>query len=660
MANVKKLNRVGVFICHCGTNIAGVIPIDQLKEYAKTLPNVVYADNYTYMCSDPGQARIRDAIKEHNLDAVVVAACSPRMHEPTFRKTSAEGGLNPFIFEMANIREQSSWIHMNEPERATEKAKDIVRMSVARASLLEPLEAKTIPVEKAIMIIGAGVAGIQAALETADSGITTYLIEKDPSIGGMMPRLDKTFPTLDCSACILTPKMVDVDRHPNIKLMTYSEIDKVEGYIGNFTVTVKKKRRGVKEADCNGCGDCAAVCPVTKGNEFDLGMGPRKAIYVPFPQAVPLKYTVDFDSCIKCELCVKKCGDKNAIDLEMKDELVQIKVGTIIVATGFDLYEIQKKEEWGYGVYDNVITGLHFERLINASGPTGGKLLRPSDGQKPHSVAFVLCAGSRDQDANPYCSRVCCMYSLKHAHQIMEKMPGTIPYIFYMDIRAFGKAYEEFYYRIQEEGAKFIRGRVAYIEENASTKNLVIHAEDTLLGTPVALEADMVILATAIVPKAETELLRNKLTISRSMDKFLLEAHPKLNPFSTSTDGIFLAGCCQGPKDIPDTVAQAAGAAAAAQIPINQGKVTLEPIAAKVVEDLCSGCGVCGSLCPYKAITMNDVGEGHRRAFVNDAMCKGCGTCGGACPAKAIEMQHFKNEQIRAQIVALFTPAGGV
>jgi heterodisulfide reductase subunit A2 len=657
MANTKP-NRVGVFICHCGTNIAGVVNIEELKAYAGALSNVVHVDNYTYMCSTPGQSKIRDAIKEHNLEAVVVAACSPRLHEPTFRKTSSAGGLNPFIFEMANIREQSSWIHMKEPERATEKAKDIIRMSVARAALLEPLETKTIPVEKSIMVIGAGVAGIQAALETADSGITTYLVESTPSIGGNMSRLDKTFPTLDCSQCILTPKMVDVERHPNIKLMTYSEVKKVEGYIGNFTVTVNQKPRGVKIDDCNGCGDCAEVCPVSRPNEFDMGLSPRKAIYVPFPQAVPLKFTIDFDSCVKCELCVKKCGDKKAIDLEDKGKDVEIKVGTIVVATGFDMYEVEKKEEWGYKRFDNVITGLQFERFINASGPTGGKLVRPSDGQKPHNVAFVLCAGSRDQDANPYCSRVCCMYSLKHAHQIMEKMPGVIPYIFYMDIRAFGKAYEEFYYRIQEEGAKFIRGRVAKIQE-LPNKNLLVQAEDTMLGQPISLEADVVVLASAIVPKATTEALRNKLTISRSPDLFLLEAHPKLNPFSTSTDGIYLAGCCQGPKDIPDTVAQAAGAAAAAQIPINQGKVTLEPIAAKVDETLCSGCGVCGSLCPYKAITMEDIGEGHRKASVNDAMCKGCGTCGAACPAKAITMQHFKNDQIRAQIAALFTPAGG-
>ncbi|WP_424358066.1 4Fe-4S binding protein [Methanocella sp. MCL-LM] len=658
MANGKE-NRVGVFICHCGTNIAGTVNVKALAEYAKTLPGVVVADEYPYMCSTPGQEKIKVAVKEQQLDAIVVAACTPRLHEPTFRKATELAGLNPFVFEMANIREQSSWIHMKEPERATEKAKDIVRMAVAKAKLLEPLEQKSVPCEKTAMVIGAGVGGIEAAMKLADSGITTYLVEKEPTIGGYMSKLDKTFPTLDCSQCILSPKMAEVGRHPNIKLMTYAEVANVDGYIGNFNVTVRKKARGVIEDACNGCGDCATVCPVTRPNEFDVGMGPRKAIYICHAQVVPLKFTVDFDSCVKCELCVKKCGDKKAIDLEMKDSFVEIKVGSIIVATGFDLYEIEKKEEWGYGVYDNVITGIHFERLINAAGPTGGKLIRPSDGQKPHNVGFVLCAGSRDKDAQQYCSRVCCMYSLKHAHQIMEKMPGVVPYLFYMDIRSFGKAYEEFYYRISDEGAKFIRGRVAKIQE-LPNKNLLVQAEDTLLGTPINVELEMVVLASAIVPKKTTEELRNKLIISRSADQFLLEAHPKLNPFSTSTDGIFLAGCCQGPKDIPDTVAQAAGAAAAAAVPINQGKVMLEPIAGKVDDALCSGCGVCAGLCPYKAITMVDIEGDKRKANLNDAMCKGCGTCGGACPAKAIRMQHFTNPQIRAQIAALFTPAGGV
>ena len=649
--------RIGVFVCHCGTNIAGVINVKELVEYAKTLPHVAHAEDYTYMCSTPGQSMIKDRIKEFNLNGTVVAACSPRLHEPTFRKATEEGGVNSFLFTMSNIREQDTWVHMEEPEKAMEKAKDLVRMEVARASKLEPLTPKTVPVEKAALVIGAGIAGIQASLELADAGIKTYLVEKEPSIGGMMSRLDKTFPTLDCSQCILTPKMVDVERNPNIELMTYSEVEGISGYIGNFDVTIRKKSRYIYEDKCNGCGKCQEVCPVSRPNEFDLGLQPRKAAYVPFPQAVPLKFTIDMDSCIKCDLCKgeEACGELEAIDFDKPDELITVKVGTIIVATGFDMYDVERKEEWGYKVFDNVVTGIEFERLIGASGPTGGKGIRPSDGKTPKSVGFVLCAGSRDQDeedgAKPYCSRVCCMYSLKHAHQLIEKIPGVVPYLFYMDIRSFGKAYEEFYYRIQREGGKFIRGRVARITEDPVTKNLFVTAEDTLLGAPLEMELDMVVLANAVVPAESTQKIKSLLTLSNSPDGFLLEAHPKLNPMSTTTDGVFLAGMCQGPRDIPDVVAHAAAAAAAASIPIHRGSVTLEPIYAIVDPEHCGGCATCIGLCPYGATELKTVDD-KLVASVNEAKCKGCGTCGSACPSGAIKMQHFTNEQIMSEIEA--------
>jgi len=423
-STTKQESRIGVFICHCGTNIAGSMDIEAVQAYAKTLPNVAYVDNYKYMCSMPGQSVINKAVRENKLTGVVVAACSPRLHEPTFRTATKESGLNPFRFEMANIREQNSWVHMHDREGSTDKAKDAVRIAVAKATLLQDLFPKSVPVEKAAMVVGAGVAGMQAALDLAAAGIKTYLIESDMSIGGRMSQLDKTFPTLDCSQCILTPKMVDVGRSDKIELMTWSEVHEVEGYIGNFDVTIRKKARGVmtpKEAEakgivgggCNGCGDCEAVCPVVKPNEFEIGMKPRKAIYINHPQVVPLIYTIDFNSCVKCGLCVTACGpEKKAIDLEMKDEFVKVKVGTAILATGYDIFPIEKKEEWGYKRFENVITSLEFERLICASGPTGGHLVRPSDGQTPKRVGFVLCAGSRDNTGTgkPYCSRFCCMY----------------------------------------------------------------------------------------------------------------------------------------------------------------------------------------------------------------------------------------------------------
>jgi len=664
-STARQEARIGVFICHCGTNIAGSMDITQVQDASKAIPNVAYVDNYKYMCSMPGQTVIQKAIKEHKLTGVVVAACTPRLHEPTFRTATKDGGLNPFRFEMANIRDQNSWVHMHDRVGSTDKAIDAIKIAVAKAALLEDLFPKSVPVEKTAMVVGAGVAGMQAALDLAAAGIKTYLIEKDMSIGGRMSQLDKTFPTLDCSQCILTPKMVDVGRSDKIELMTWSEVHEVEGYIGNFDVTIRKKARGVmtpKEAEakgisgggCNGCGDCEGVCPVVKPNEFEIGMKPRKAIYVNHPQVVPLIYTIDFNSCVKCGLCVTACGpEKRAIDLEMKDEFIKVKVGTVILATGYDIFPIENKQEWGYKRYENVITSLEFERLICASGPTGGHLVRPSDGETPKRVGFVLCAGSRDNTGTgkPYCSRFCCMYSLKHAHQIIEKIPGCIPYIFYMDIRSFGKMYEEFYYRIQDEGAKFIRGRVANIIEDKKTKNLHVMTDDTLLDRPIDMEVDMVVLAAAIQPAADTNRTRKLFGVSCSMDGWLLEAHPKLNPCGTTTAGVFLAGVCQGPKDIPDTVASAEGAASAASIPIHMGEVELEPYFASCIDEKCAGCGMCVNLCPYSALSLVEK-NGRTVMQVTEAKCKGCGTCGGFCPGGAIWMNHFTTPQIVAQIDA--------
>lgn len=639
--------KIGVYVCHCGINIGGVIDVPLLEEYAASLPNVKIAKEYKYFCSDPGQEMIQKDIKENDINRVVVAACSPRLHEPTFRRCIKEAGLNPFLFEFANIREHDSWVHMNEPEAATEKAKDLIRMAVAKARLLEPLDAETVAVKDTAMVIGGGVAGIQSALDLADMGFKTYLVEKNPTIGGRMAQLDKTFPTMDCSMCILAPKMVDCGKHDNIELLSYSEVKEVDGYIGNFKVKVVKKPRYVDEDICTGCGSCSEVCPIEIPNYFDEGMGMVKATYISFPQAVPLVATIDKDYCIDCKLCDQACGN-GAIKHDQEPEEIELDIGTIIVATGYDPYNPTEKKEWSYESAENIITGLELERLINASGPTQGHVLKPSDGGIPKKVAFIQCVGSRDEQINkPYCSRVCCMYAMKNAQLIKDHEPDTEIAIYYMDIRAFGKGFEEFYKRSQEKyGIKFIRGRPATVLENPD-QTLTVRAEDTMLGKVTEYDYDMVVLSVGLEPPAGMEELRQTIGLSKSADGFLMEAHPKLRPVDTLTDGVYLAGVSQGPKDIPDAVAQASGAAARAAIPMVKGEVEIEPIIASVDEDVCGACEVCIELCPFGAIDVED-----EHAQVNIALCKGCGTCVAACPSGALDQQHFRTSQIMAQIEA--------
>jgi heterodisulfide reductase subunit A2 len=670
--------KIGVYVCHCGSNIASIVDVDEVAKFAETLPDVTVSRNYSYMCSDPGQALIIDDIRKNDLNRVVVASCSPRMHEPTFRKTLIAGGINPYFLEMANIREQCSWVHQD-PIAATEKAKRIVESAVVKSRRLEPLDAKEVDVEPSCLIIGAGIAGIQAALDIADAGFKVFLVEKEPSVGGHMIQLDKTFPTLDCSACIMTPKMVDVANHPNIELMTYSQVEDISGYVGNFDIKVRKRSRYVDISKCTGCGDCAEACRMAGRfpNQFDEGMGMRGAIYMPFPQAVPAKYTIDKETCLfltkgKCgesPKCVDACQAK-AIDFELEDEIVEFKVGTIIVATGYDVFDARLKPEYAYGVYDNVLTALEFERLVNASGPTGGKVTMIERGKKkkkkegeeevppkvPKSVTFIQCVGSRDKSVgNEYCSRVCCMYTAKLAHLVKDKVSHDCEVtIFYMDVRAFGKGFEEFYDRVRREGVRYIRGNPSEIYKRGD--KLVVRAEDTLTATPLEHETDMVVLSVGLVPRRDNREVIDLLKLSQTSDLFYMEAHPKLRPVDTASDGVYLAGVCQGPKDIPDAVAQAKGAASAAMIPMASGKVKVEAQISVVDETTCRGCGFCVEICPYTAIELvevNRMGWMVNVARVNEALCKGCGACAAGCLSGSVQQRSFRDFQLLPQIEVL-------
>ncbi len=642
--------KTGVFVCHCGINIAGTVDVKKMAKDLAKHPGVEHSEDYVYMCSDPGQNLIIDSIKEKGLDKVVVACCSPTLHETTFRNAAKSAGINEFQCEIANIREQCSWVH-KDMDKATEKATKIARSAVERVQGNESLEPISIPVTRRALVIGGGIAGIQAALDMANTGYEVVLVERSPSVGGHMIQLSETFPTLDCSQCILTPKMVEVSKHPKIKLLTYSEVQEVSGYVGNFKVKILKKPTYVDPEKCTLCDECTKVCPVVTSNEFDLGLTGRRAIYIPFPQAIPATYTLDIKNCpgllpIACGKCADVC-EPEAIDYDMKPEVIEEEVGAIVVATGYDLYEKENLPEYGYGRYPDVLDGLQFERLLSASGPTQGKILRPSDHKEPKEVVFIQCAGSRDPELHcAYCSKICCMYTAKHAMLYKHHVRDGQAYIFYIDIRSGGKGYEEFVQRaVEEDGVVYLRGKVAKIFEDKG--KIKVWGVDTLSGKAIEIDADMVVLATATRPSDGAEELAKKLKIALDKDGFLAEAHPKLKPVESVTAGMFLAGAAQAPKDIPEVVAQASGAAAKAIAILSQERLYHSPNVAKVNLNLCTGCGMCVDVCPYEAISLKD-----GKAEVNEVLCEGCGTCQATCLRAAIAVKNLTPAQVHEMITA--------
>jgi heterodisulfide reductase subunit A2 len=656
----KIEEKIGVYVCHCGSNIAGTVDVEDVAKWAGDKlkdRGVVVSRDYKFMCSSTGQELIEKDIQELGLTRVVVAACSPHLHENTFRVATKRAGLNPYLCELVSIREQVSWVHSDKAE-GTAKSKAVVSGGVERVVHHEPLEPLHVPIHPATLVVGGGIAGIQAALEIADAGFPVYLVEREPSIGGHMAQFDKTFPTLDCSACILTPRMVSAGTHPNITLLVYSEVTKVDGFVGNFTATIRKKARYVNTELCNGCAICQEKCPQkVLDTEFEAGLGYRKVVYTPFPQAVPKYPVIDRENCtyfIKgtCKACEKFCPT-NAIDFEQEDEYITVEIGNIILATGFDLFDARRMTNYGYGRLPNVFTSLEFERMANAAGPTNGNVILRDGVTTPKAVGIVHCVGSRDRHYNNYCSVICCMQSLKFAHLVKERTGATV-YNFYIDMRTAFKDYDEFYQKIIDEGVLFIRGKVSEIVDAPHSieeeGKMILQVEDTLVHKQRRIPVDMVILSAGLEPKSDSKEVAKLFGISCSTNGWFIEKHPKLDPVATMTEGIFIAGCVQGPKDIPASVAQGSATAARVLGRIQQKEIALEPVRASVLEEKCSGCRICNTLCPFNAITFH---EDKMVSEINAALCQGCGTCVAACPAGAITGTGFSDQQILSQIEGL-------